>query len=148
MGASRMYFSVYSKINFTLLQLYQLLKIFTVGNTQTILTAAFANCNKGIYQTNKHVLSHGSSPSALNRYTKRHDAVLTIIVQWIQSKNPKNSTMHADIDDADLNQIVEIFQPNISPDLVIVQNRQIFVLELTVCHETYLVNSCKYKTEK
>ena len=44
--------------------------------------------------------------------------------------------------------IVEVFQPNVRPDLVIVQNRQIFVLELTVCHETNLVNSFKYKTEK
>ena len=100
-------------------------------------------CNKGIRQTNKHVLSHCSSPSALNRYTKRHDAILTIILQWIQSQNPKNSSIHADIDDADLNPIVEVFQPNVRPDLVIVQNRQIFVLELTVCHETNLVNSCK-----
>ena len=69
-------------------------------------------------------------------------------MQWIQSQNPKNSTIHADIDDADLNPIVEVFQPNVRPDLVIVQNRQIFVLELTVCHETNLVNSFKYKTEK
>ena len=69
-------------------------------------------------------------------------------MQWIQSQNPKNSTIHADIDDADLNPIVEVFQPNVRPDLVIVQNRQIFVLELTVCNETNLVNSFKYKTEK
>ena len=74
--------------------------------------------------------------------------ILSIIVQWIQSQNPKNSTIHSDIDDADLNSIVEVFQPNVRPDLVIVQNRQIFVLELTVCHETNLVNSFKYKTEK
>ena len=105
-------------------------------------------CQRGIRQTNKHVLSNCSSPSALTRYTKRHDAILSIIVQWIQSQNPKNSTIHADIDDADLNPIVEVFQPNVRPDLVIVQNRQIFVLELTVCHETNLVNSFKYKTEK
>ena len=64
------------------------------------------------------------------------------------SQNLKNSTIHTDIDDADLNPIVEVFQPNVRPDLVIVQNRQIFVLELTVCHETNLVNSFKYKIEK
>ena len=105
-------------------------------------------CHRGIRQTNKHVLSNCPSPSALIRYTKRHDAILSIIVQWIQSQNPKNSTIHADIDDADLNPIVEVFQSNVRFNLVIVQNCQIFVLELTVCHETNLVNSFKYKTEK
>ena len=46
----------------------------------------------------------------------RFEQVIIIIV--IQSQNPKNSTIHADIDDADLNPIVEVFQPNVRPNLV------------------------------
>ena len=69
-------------------------------------------------------------------------------MQWIRSQNLRNSTVHADLEDADINPILEVFQPNVRPDLVIVQNRQIFVLELTVCHETNLENSHKFKTEK
>ena len=105
-------------------------------------------CNKEIRQTNKHVLSNCSSTFVLNRYTKRHIALLSIIVKWILSQNLQNSSVYADLDDAESNPIVEIFQPNLRPDLIIVQNHNIFVMDLTVCHETNLENSCKFKSEK
>ena len=68
LGASRMYFSVYSKI-------YTSTSIPTASNLhrwKRSYNSYCSLCNKGIRQTNKHVLSHCLPPSALNRYTKRH----------------------------------------------------------------------------
>jgi hypothetical protein len=105
-------------------------------------------CNKGVRQTNKHVLSNCSSVSALSRYTKRHNDILSILVHWINKQNMQNSNLYSDLDDIENNPVVEVFQPNVRPDLVIIQNHSVYVLELTVCHETNLEKSCKFKTEK
>ena len=60
----------------------------------------------------------------------------------------QNSNLYSDLDDIENNRIVEVFQPNVCPHLVIIQNPSVYVLELTVCHETNLEKSCKFKTEK
>ena len=105
-------------------------------------------CNKGVHQTNKHVLSNCSSISALSRYTKRHNDILSILVQWMNKQNMQNTNLYSDLDDIENNRIVEVFQPNVRPDLVIIQNHSVYVRELTVCHETNLEKSCKFKTVK
>ena len=80
-------------------------------------------------------------------YTKRHNDILSFLVQWINKQNMQNSNLYSDLDDIENNRIVEVFQPNVHPDLVIIQNHSVYVLELTVCHETNLEKSCKFKTE-
>ena len=105
-------------------------------------------CNKGVHQTNKHVLSNSSSVSALSRYTKRHNDILSILVHWINKQNMQNSNLYSDLDDIMNNPVVEVFQPNVRPDIVIIQKHSVYGLELTVWNETNLEKSCKFKTEK
>jgi len=49
-------------------------------------------CAKGVVQTNNHILSNCGSPSALNRYTKHHDAVLLELANWILQTNYQAGT--------------------------------------------------------
>jgi hypothetical protein len=50
----------------------------------------------------------------------------------------QNSNLYSDLDDIENNRIVEVFQLNVRPDLVIIQNHSVYALELIVCHETNL----------
>jgi hypothetical protein len=94
---------------------------------------ACALCAKGITQTNKHLLSNCDSPAALNRYKIRHDAVLEVIATWIQSLISAEQTLHVDIATGNFKQISDIFNSDVRPDIAIVKDSQVFILELTVC---------------
>ena len=105
-------------------------------------------CANGFVQTNKHVLSNCNSVIALNRYTQRHNAVLVEIANWINNNRADTQHLFVDIDSGNFKPISDVFLENVRPDLVIVQNSSIIVLELTVCHETNLLKSKLYKLEK
>ena len=98
-------------------------------------------------QTNKHVLNNCAAPVALERYTIRHDAVLQIICNWLKQHIPQSDTLHADLSGGDYKPVGDVFN-DLRPDIVIVSGSKIHVLELTICHETNLENSRKYKTTK
>ena len=42
-------------------------------------------CASGQVQTNKHVLSNCSCPTALHRNTVQHNAVLSLLIDWLRS---------------------------------------------------------------
>jgi hypothetical protein len=101
-----------------------------------------ALCSK--IQTNKHVLSNCSSEHALLRYRGRHDAVLEILAQWIFNSILKGYSLYADLTDSRYKPLNEIFQ-TLRPDIVVVWEKSIVALELTVCHETNFSSSKEYK---
>jgi len=98
-------------------------------------------------QTNKHVLSHCSSPDALVRYTSRHNAVLEIIAKWILSHLQGANTLHCDLTIPGTRHVCDLFNGP-RPDLAIVSPSRIVIGELTVCHETNLLSSRDYKLNK
>ena len=92
-------------------------------------------------QTNKHVLSNCSSNIALQRYTDRHDKVLSILTDWFMHNCKSDRTIYADLDGSKYNQVSDIFI-SLRPDIAIVgPNKSIDVLELTICHETNVSKS-------
>src|SRR6267154_1056399 len=84
-------------------------------------------------QTNKHVLSNCSSSASLSRYSKRHNSILAILVEYLTSVLPSSNTLYVDLPHR--TPINTIFN-TLRPDLVINHNNKIMVFELTVCHET------------
>ena len=102
-------------------------------------------CSK--IQSNKHVLSNCSSDHALKRYRGRHDAVLEIIAKWISDSITNGHALHADLPDNRFKPLSEIFQ-NLRPDIAIIWKKVVVALELTICHESNMVNSKEYKLNK
>jgi hypothetical protein len=98
-------------------------------------------------QSNAHVLSNCSAPKALERYTLRHNAILSILACWITSTKSKDQQLFADLPLSTCSQIADIFLTCVRPDLVLVDEK-IHVLELTVCHENNLAKSRQYKQNK
>ena len=96
-------------------------------------------------QTNKHVLSNCSSPGPLSRYSKRHNSVLTILVEYLTSVLPSSNTLYVDLPHR--TPISTIFH-TLRPDLVVHHNNKIMVLELTVCHETNFTAARERKISK
>ena len=86
-------------------------------------------CNQA--QTNKHVLSNCSSAIALTRYTKRHNNILEILLNWISSNLNPDSTLYADLPHFKSHPIVDIFT-TFRPDIAVKKAKQIHTLELTI----------------
>ena len=105
-------------------------------------------CGTGAAQTNKHVFSNCSSPVALERYTQRHDAILSVIADWIYDSISTTQILFVDITSFKFKPISDLFNNEFRPDIAIVQDSSISVLELTVCHETNMENSKLYKLNK
>ena len=101
----------------------------------------------GAIQTNKHVLSNCSSPSMLEKYKKRHDAILDILIKGLDPLLDKNSAIYADLPLSSARQISELFI-SLRPDIAIQKTSTIDILELTVCHETNAVSSRTFKQTK
>ena len=98
-------------------------------------------------QTNKHVLSNCSSSTALTRFKNRHDNVLSILVEGISRKLQNNQTVYSDLDGQQSKPVSELFM-SLRPDIAIRSSSTIDTLELTICHETNLEHSKKYKEAK
>jgi len=94
----------------------------------------------GSVQTNKHVLSNCSHPSALTRFTNRHNKILVMLADWLSSKLDNKSTLFVDLPGSKYKQVTDIFT-SVRPDLAIVTENTVLVVELTICHETNLRSS-------
>ena len=104
-------------------------------------------CKKSIPQTNKHVLSNCGSVAALHRYSVRHDSILQLLVQWLTTSVPPESTVYADLPHSNTRPVRDLFQ-GVRPDIAIADSHHIHALELTVCHETNLVKSRDFKINR
>src|SRR6218665_1497916 len=90
-------------------------------------------------QTNKHVLSNCNSTTALTRYTRRHNLVLEKIIEWILETKSSDQIAFADVELSSARSMGELFEPSVRPDLPVISDSRVSVLELTVCHETNLL---------
>ena len=103
-------------------------------------------------QTNLHVLSNCSSQEALDRYTQRHDNILSIIAIWIASSKPVDMQLFESLWTCRLHYSVRLmrcFKRASGPTLIFYDGGDnIFVLELSVCHESNLQKSRLYKRNK
>jgi len=104
-------------------------------------------CSSSIPQTNKHVLSNCGSVAALHRYTIRHNSILEILVQWLISSVTSDFRVYADLPHVNVLPVCDLFR-GVRPDVAVAGDNNIFVLELTVCHETNINNSREYKKIK
>ena len=84
----------------------------------------------GQSQTNKHVLSNCSNAAALRHYTFRHNDILSLLVSWLTSVKSASQLLYADLSDTRVLPICDIFT-NCRPDLAIVDNNSIHILELS-----------------
>ena len=93
------------------------------------------------------MLSNCSSSAALHRYTLRHNGVLLILLDWLRGVLPKAALLYADLPEGDFLQVRDLFR-SCRPDIAVKLQNIIYVLELTICHETNLVKSHDYKKNK
>jgi hypothetical protein len=100
-------------------------------------------CN--MIQSNKHVLSNCSNATVLNRYTERHNKILSMLATWLQSKLDKQSCLFANL--PGFQQTSDLFN-SIRPDLALKRGNKICAIELTICHESNLISSKTYKEMK
>ena len=101
----------------------------------------------GLDQTNKHVLSNCSSPDALAQYTSRHNTILELIAKWILPQLKQNHSLYCDLRVPGARQVCDLFNGP-RPDLAIVSPLKIVIGELTICHETNMIQSRDYKLHK
>ena len=105
-------------------------------------------CKSSEAQSNKHVLSHCAAKISLSRYTSRHDNILNILAAWLKSVKHHDTSLFVDVSSVDYSSIDHVFEPVCRPDLVLVRKSNVYVMELTVCHESNLLKSKLYKTNK
>lgn len=105
-------------------------------------------CNSGKPQTNKHVLSNCSSLAALERYKRRHNGILETLADWLASALSSSQSLFVDITSEKFHPVGAVFRATARPDTVIRHDSELFVLELTVCHESNLMPSKAYKLNK
>ena len=105
-------------------------------------------CNSDKVQSNKHVLNNCSDAKALERYSQRHDNILSLLANWIWSVKSEDQELFVDLPSEKWNSIAQVFQPTCHPDILVIDQSRIIVLELTICHGTNLVKSKNYKIDK
>ena len=93
-------------------------------------------------ETQLHVLSNCTS--YLQRYSWRHDSILKTILRKISTCKINNIQIYADCIDFPYNCPSELFESK-RPDIVILFENRVIVIELTVCIETNTEKSRTYK---
>jgi len=99
-------------------------------------------CN--VSQTNKHVLSNCSHTDVLKRYLDRHNTILTLLANWFKSKITNGYILCVDLPGSCFKQTQDLLV-GLRPDIVIMNDKELVVTELTICHETNLESSKQYK---
>ena len=103
-------------------------------------------CNK--IQSNLHVLSNCSSIPSLERYKTRHDIILQLIADWIILRNYLHRLHSGICMIPNWIQLNVFFLPSVRPDLILLDDSKIAVLELTICHEKNILKSRSFKRNK
>ena len=101
----------------------------------------------GTIHSNKHVLSNGTHQDAVIKFTNRHNKILDLLAAWFTFKLDSKSTLFVDLPGSRYKQVTDIFS-SVRPDLVIVNEKSVLIVELTICHETNLRSSKMYKEQK
>jgi len=80
----------------------------------------------------------------IHRYTVRHNAVLSLLIGWLRSNISCQQRLYADLVDVNVLPVCDSFQ-SYRPDTAVICADSIYVLELTVCHESNMIHSHDYK---
>ena len=94
-------------------------------------------------QTQLHVFNF--CKAALNRYTWRHNSILSSLCNHILKNMPPRTTIYADIDGF---QNPNILFRNKRPDFVLKTESRLYIIELTCPYETNAITSREYKQNK
>jgi len=70
-----------------------------------------------------------------------------VILEWLKGVIPGSARLYADLSDSPYLQVRDLFR-SYRPDIAVVTATDIFVLELTICHESNFVKSHDYKINK
>ena len=79
------------------------------------------------------MLSNCSASISLSRYSKRHNTILEIIANYLTTALRYPHSLHVDL--PNYPPISNLFS-DLIPDIAIVHEKNITVVELTVCHES------------
>ena len=71
-----------------------------------------------------------------------------ILSAWLKSVKHQDTSLYVDVSSVDYSSIDHVFEPVCRPDLVLVRKSNVYVMELTVCHESDLLKPKLYKTNK
>ncbi len=96
-------------------------------------------------ETENHILNNCPTSAQQGRYTWRHNAVLKILVQHIQTHLSEGDEIFVDL--PDFKNPEDLFT-NILPDITVIHHGAAFILELTCCYERNLEKSKLYKIDK
>ena len=83
-------------------------------------------------QTHLHVLNNCPTALKQGRYNVRHDKVLLILFRHLQANVPPSFCVTADLDGADY-RIPQYLPTDLRPDIIVWNDHQIHLFELTVC---------------
>ena len=118
----------------------------TQANLQKWNKAASDACpNCGHRETDRHVLNNCNVAAVQNRYTWRHDAVLKQLIAVVQPRLSSTQKLYVDI--AGYRNPSELFDSS-RPDIAVLSDDTVHVLELTCCHELNIEKSHEYKQSK
>ena len=105
---------------------------------------------RGSRQTLEHVLNNCPKALELRRYSKRHDEVLGVVGEFIQSHLPPGFSVIIDLPSESYSFPNHISPTNLRPDIVwwCDKTRELWLLELTVSYETRVADAAARKTGK
>ena len=96
-------------------------------------------------ETENQVLNNCSIAAMQGRYTWRHNAVLRQLAFMLQAALPPGDKLYVDL--PGYHDPNEIFN-SIRPDISVLHNNKLFILELTCCYEKNFEASKMYKLQK
>ena len=100
-------------------------------------------CNKA--ETQLHILSN--CVSYLDRYKWRHDSILKSMMNTIVRNNSSNVEVLIDCDGYNNRCTSSIFRHS-RPDIAVIIEKKVVIIELTVCFETNTEKSRRYKQNR
>ena len=101
-------------------------------------------------QTLLHVLNNCPVAMELRRYSRRHDAVLAVLGDFIQAHLPPTFSITSDLPSATYSFPQHITPTDMRPDIVWWSDvhKELWLLELTVSYESLVADSCQRKRAK
>ena len=102
-------------------------------------------CNQP--QTLLHTSNHCQVALELRHYNQRHDSILEVIVDSLQSQCPPDCKITADLPNTDYVFPTNTTSTDLHPDLLVWSDTQriLVLVELTVCFETNFVDASQRK---
>ena len=104
------------------------------------------NCNlcEG-KQTQLHVLNNCPTAVKEERYTWRHDSVLYTLARYLSALENFGFRLYAELEGYET---TGTFFNSSKPDIVLVKNNCMYLIELTICFETNTTKSRKFKISR